>query len=88
MHTRPTTVAFVARWALRLLLLVGAGFAGYFFAFFAWLTAGPGAPYIDLYRFRANLWFVVLLLCLFSFALSFLPLSRLWRTRRHHGERR
>ena len=49
--------------------------------FFAWLTAGPGAPYEKLYARRAEIWLTAAGVAFLAFGASFL----IWRGH-HHGD--
>jgi hypothetical protein len=75
----------LAMWLGRALCILGVVGCLYFCIFFAWLSAGPGHPYEQLYAWRANLWFSGAVgfgvTCVLSFALPWLHRRRRARQR-------
>ena len=59
------------RWLIRTGLLLASISGLYFGLFFAWLTAGPGAPYEKLYARRAEIWLAIAAISGVAFVASF-----------------
>jgi hypothetical protein len=64
-------ISSLVLWSARVACVVTCMAGLYFGVFFAWLTAGPGAPYQRLYARRAEVWLLVTALALVCLILSF-----------------